>query len=129
MAVATHIMHTRPTLSESPIDWRMNIERHEVGNNGYSSDELDLPNSVGPLRFRLSQPCDETAGYSPMGLLVRELQQRINDLQARVEHLQDRLLPPQHTVPAFDTNVEPQPAQDAFDDSDDVAGAQPSPVE
>ena len=107
----------------------MDIELNSSRDNECPSGGFGSTNSNIPLRLRLSQPSDETVDSSATSQLVRELQQRINDLQTRIECLEDRLLSPHRTEPAFDTNEEPQPTLDAFDDSDDVTGAQPSPVE
>ena len=107
----------------------MNIERHEGGNNGYSSDELGLRNSAGPLRLRLSQPRGETVDSSTTDLLVRELLHRINDLQARIECLEIRQQASQRTEPNFDAELEVEATQDEFDDPDEVVGAEPTHYE
>jgi len=129
MVASMHIQSTNPTLSECPIDWRMDIGLHEVGDNGYSSDGFGSQDSIGHSRFRLIQPCDDAVDSSATGQLVRELQQQINDLQMRIECLEDRLLSPHHAVPAFDTDGELRPTLDEFNDSDDVAGAEPTASE
>jgi hypothetical protein len=126
MAVATHIQPIRRTLSASPIDWRMDIELHGDSDAGRSPDGFGSPNSTGRLRFGSNQPCDETVTSSTTGLLVRELLQQVNDLGVRVEYLENRLSSPHQAGPAFDTEVEPEPTHDEFDDLDEVAGAEPS---
>jgi len=129
MVASTHIQPTHPTLSESPIDSRMDIELNSSSDNGYSSGGFGSRDSVGALRFRLSQPCDEVVDSSATGQLIRELQQHINDLQARIECLEDRLPSRHHAVPAFNTNVEPDLMHDVFDDPDEVVGAEPTAPE
>ncbi len=129
MVASTHIQPMRPQLSESPIDWRMDIELHSGGDNGYSSGGFGSTNSNGPLRLRLRQPCDDAVDSSTTDLLVRELLHRINDLQARIECLEIRQQTSQRTEPNFDADVEAEPAQDGFDDPDEVVGAEPSHYE
>jgi len=129
MVASTHIQSTNPTLSEHPIDWRMDFKLCNGSDNEYSPGGFGSTNINGPLRLRLSQPRDDAVGASATGQLVGELLQRINDLQARIECLEDRLPSPHDDMRAFDPNEEPQPTLDAFDELNDGASAQPSPVE
>lgn len=124
MANATHILHTRPTLSESPIDWRMDIQLHEDTDHGHSSEGLGLRNVADRFRLRLSQPCNDIGEPALEALHARELLQRIHDLTARVEHLEALIPLPSHAVPAFDADVEAEPSQDVFDDPDEIAGVE-----
>ena len=126
MVAAMLNQRTRPTLSESPIDWRMDIQLHQGGDNGYSSDGRS---SAGRFRFRLGQPRDNTGEHATEAAPAWELQRRINDLTARIEYLENRLPSPQRAELAFDADVEPEPVQDAFDDPGDVADAEPPPTE
>ena len=128
MVAAMPNQRLRPQLSDSPIDWRMDIELHEGGNNGHLSDRFDSRNSAGPLRFRLSQPCDEAVDFATTVLLVRELQQRINALMARVECLENRLPTPHLTGQVLDADAERTPTQDEFEDPNDVADTEPEQV-
>ena len=128
MAVATHIQPTCPTLSESPIDWRMNFELHEGRDNGHSSDGFGSHNSNGRLRFRWSPPQGDTANAATESSPVRELLRRINDLTARIECLEKRLPTHHLTGPVLDADAERAPTQDEFDDPNDVADTEPEQV-
>lgn len=129
MVATTHIQRTRPTLSEGPIDWRMDIELRKGGDNGHSSGGFGLRDSTGRLRFGFNQPCDGTAKPYTESPLVPGLLQQINDLRARVECLEDRLPSPHRAEPAFEADVEPERTQDEFDDPDEVADGEPLPTE
>ncbi len=107
----------------------MDIELHRDSDAGRSPDGFGSQNSTGRLRFGLSQPRDDTGGPSTEALRARGLLRHINDLRARIECLENRLSSPHQAGPAFDTDVEPEPVQDAFDDPGEVANAEPPHTE